>query len=35
MGSHVNRRMTTIAAWGCAILITALNVFLIIQQLFS
>ncbi len=32
MGVHVNRRLTTIAAWGCAGLITALNVFLLYQQ---
>jgi manganese transport protein len=35
MGNHVNRRVTTIAAWSCAVLITALNIFLIYQQLFS
>ncbi len=35
MGVHVNRLTTTIAAWGCAILITALNVFLLGQQLFG
>ena len=34
MGVHVNRRLTTIAAWGCAGLITALNVFLLYQQFF-
>ncbi len=33
MGVHVNRLPTTILAWGCVILITGLNVFLIIQQL--
>ena len=33
MGVHVNRRLTTVLAWGCAGLITALNVFLIAQQL--
>jgi manganese transport protein len=33
MGAHVNRRLTTILAWGCAILVTALNVFLLYQQL--
>jgi manganese transport protein len=33
MGVHVNRRLTTVIAWGCAALITALNVFLIYQQL--
>jgi manganese transport protein len=35
MGVHVNRRLTSVAAWGCAGLIVALNVFLIYQQLFS
>jgi len=34
MGVHVNRLHTTIAAFGLAGLITALNVFLIYQQLF-
>jgi manganese transport protein len=34
MGVHVNRRHTTIIAWGCAILITCLNAFLIYQQFF-
>jgi manganese transport protein len=34
MGVHVNRRPTTILAWGCAALIVALNAFLIFQQLF-
>jgi manganese transport protein len=34
MGVHVNRRVTTIAAWGIAALISALNVFLICQQFF-
>ncbi len=33
MGVHVNRRLTTAVAWVMAILITALNVFLISQQL--
>jgi manganese transport protein len=33
MGVHVNRRLTTVIAWGCAALITAMNVFLIYQQL--
>ena len=33
MGVHVNRTATKIAAWGCVALITALNVFLIVQQL--
>ncbi len=32
MGRHVNRRVTTILAWSCAGLITALNMFLIVQQ---
>ena len=32
MGEHVNRLPTTIIAWGCALLITALNVFLIVEQ---
>ena len=35
MGVHVNRRLTTILAWGCASLISALNVFLIYQQFFG
>ncbi len=34
MGVHVNRPPTAILAWGCAILITALNLFLIYQQFF-
>ncbi|MGH2873366.1 MAG: Nramp family divalent metal transporter [Solirubrobacteraceae bacterium] len=34
MGVHVNRRLTTTLAWGCAILISALNVFLLYQQFF-
>jgi manganese transport protein len=33
MGVHVNRRLTTALAWSCAALISALNVFLICQQL--
>jgi manganese transport protein len=33
MGTHVNRPLTTMLAWGAAGLITALNVFLIVQQL--
>jgi manganese transport protein len=33
MGMHVNRPLTTVLAWGCAILITGLNLFLIYQQL--
>jgi manganese transport protein len=32
MGVHVNRLPMTILAWACAILITGLNVFLIVQQ---
>jgi manganese transport protein len=35
MGVHVNRAVTTILAWGCAVLITGLNIFLIYQQLFG
>jgi manganese transport protein len=35
MGVHVNRRITTVAAWGAAGLISALNVFLIAQQFFG
>jgi manganese transport protein len=34
MGIHVNRRATTIIAWACAIIISALNVFLLYQQFF-
>ncbi len=34
MGIHVNGTLTRIAAWGCAGLIVALNVFLIVEQLF-
>ena len=34
MGVHVNRPVTRMLAWGCAALITALNVFLIYQQFF-
>jgi manganese transport protein len=33
MGVHANRLFTTILAWGCAIMITALNAFLLYQQL--
>ncbi len=32
MGVHVNRRLTTILAWGCAGVISLLNVFLLYQQ---
>src|SRR5438105_2561277 len=35
MGVHVNRRLTTVAAWGCAVLISGLNVFLLYQQLIA
>ncbi len=35
MGTHVNRPLTTLLAWTCAGLITALNFFLIAQQLFG
>jgi manganese transport protein len=31
MGVHVNRSMTTVLAWACAILITGLNMFLVVQ----
>jgi manganese transport protein len=34
MGIHVNRRATTIVAWAVAGVITALNIFLIYQQIF-
>ena len=34
MGVHVNRRLTTILAWSCAGVISALNVFLLYQQFF-
>jgi len=33
MGEHVNSPLTRLSAWGCALLITGLNVFLICQQL--
>jgi manganese transport protein len=33
MGSHVNGLSTKLLAWGCAVLISGLNVFLIVQQL--
>jgi len=32
MGVHVNRRLTTVAAWVVAIVVTGMNVFLISQQ---
>jgi manganese transport protein len=35
MGALVNRGLTTVLAWGCAIVVTLLNVFLIGQQLFG
>jgi Mn2+/Fe2+ NRAMP family transporter len=35
MGVHVNGLLTTIAAWGCALLISALNAFLLYQQFFT
>ncbi len=35
MGVHVNRRATTILAWGVAAVISALNAFLLYQQLFG
>ena len=34
MGVHVNGALTTILAWGCASLISLLNVFLLYQQFF-
>jgi manganese transport protein len=33
MGAHVNRGPTQLLAWGCALLISALNIFLLVQQL--
>ena len=35
MGVHVNRPLTTVLAWGCAVLITGLNLFLVYQQFFG
>ncbi len=35
MGVHVNRPLTTVLAWGCAILISGLNLFLLYQQFFG
>jgi manganese transport protein len=35
MGVHVNRRLTTVLAWACAVLITGLNLFLVYQQFFG
>jgi len=34
MGTHVNRPVTSVLAWSCAIGITAMNIFLIYQQFF-
>ena len=31
MGIHVNRRVTAVLAWGCAGVISALNLFLLYQ----
>jgi manganese transport protein len=33
MGEHVNRGATRLLAWGCALVISGLNVFLLVQQL--
>jgi manganese transport protein len=35
MGVHVNRPLTTVLAWACAVLITGLNLFLVYQQFFG
>jgi manganese transport protein len=35
MGVHVNRLPTTVLAWGCAVLITGLNAYLIYEQFFG
>jgi manganese transport protein len=35
MGVHVNRLHTKSLAWGCAVLITGLNLFLLYQQFFG
>jgi len=35
MGVHVNRLPTTVVAWGCAVLITGLNAYLIYEQFFG
>jgi Mn2+/Fe2+ NRAMP family transporter len=32
MGEYANRGLTRIAAWGCALTISGLNVFLLYQQ---
>ncbi len=34
MGAHVNRGLTSVLAWGCVVLITGLNLFLLYQQFF-
>jgi len=34
MGAQVNRRVTTILAWSCAVMIVGMNIFLIYQQFF-
>ena len=34
MGAQVNRRVATIFAWSCAVMITGMNIFLICQQPF-
>jgi manganese transport protein len=35
MGVHVNRPLTKVLAWGCMVLISALNVFLLYQNFFG
>jgi manganese transport protein len=35
MGAHVNRLPTMVLAWGCALLISGLNLFLLYQQFFG
>jgi manganese transport protein len=35
MGVHVNRPLTTVLAWTCALVITGLNLFLLYQQFFG
>ncbi len=34
MGARVNRRVTTIFAWSCAVMVIGMNIFLICQQPF-
>jgi Mn2+/Fe2+ NRAMP family transporter len=34
MGAQVNHRVTTIFAWSCAIMVVAMNIFLLCQQFF-